>query len=165
MKREILVRSAAVGTAVLVAVTALGTGYGALFQGKPTPGAMASATDAERLQGSWRIVESRTGESRPKLEAFPFQRIRFRGDQFAFEGPDLARAATFRLDESVAPRAIALTFGRDYQAEVRVGTYTLAGDNLLLNLSDAPGRGRPNDIANRSKSGVLYLNCQREPDN
>jgi RNA polymerase sigma factor (sigma-70 family) len=162
MKRDLFVRLAAVGTALLVAVIALGTAYGALFPGKPTPTTVASAKDEERLQGSWRIDEARAGESRPKLEGFPFQRIRFRGVKFTFEGPDLARAATFRLDASVTPRAIKLTFGRDYQAEVRVGTYVLGGDDLLLNLSDAPSRGRPSGIAKHSESNVLYLRCHRE---
>jgi uncharacterized protein (TIGR03067 family) len=163
LNRERLTRFAKIGTAFLAAVIVLGIVFRARSPGWSSNATSEAAEDEIRLQGSWQIVEARTAERRPNGPHFPFRRIVFRGNKFIFEGPDTAREATFRLNVRANPAEITLTFGRDYQGEVRDGVYALDGENLSLNLSETPGRVRPSTISSGSERGVLYLSCRREP--
>jgi RNA polymerase sigma factor (sigma-70 family) len=147
--------------AVLLVVGALGT-LGAAFQplqarvepppagtraeppqdAKPTPAPdVKPKTDMEKLQGFWKVIETRVdGETYPTPEGVD-GRLVIEGDDFGLgfsskstSGPSSGSvlSATFKLNTTTSPRNIDLFTSKDQAHLLSLGIYKLDGDDLMI---------------------------------
>jgi RNA polymerase sigma factor (sigma-70 family) len=110
----------------------------------------AAATDQEKLQGTWEVVELvvKGDKVLPNNEAKAA--VVFKGDEFRFlvtpNGKDsiTRTAATFKLDPAKSPRTIDATATEGAnKGQVTLGIYELDGDDLKLCLSNERVATRP----------------------
>lgn len=111
--------------------------------------------DADKLQGTWEVVEfvvkgkSVENERRPKRLIFEAGKLTFAAE----------RKFTFTLDEKAKPKTIDLTSLDG--AKVILGIYRFDGNKLELCLQNGPDEARPKEFATEGKS-LLHFVLQRE---
>ncbi len=111
------------------------------FEEEPPPG----TTDAERIQGNWMVTDGRSGIMGVDPDHF-FENPRY----YTFEGDKIRIPEcrfdnyTFKLDESVTPRAIDL-FAPGETEPVK-GIYEFSGGKLRFCTPDGPGKPRPKTL-------------------
>ena len=145
---------------------------------KPTPAPDGKPkTDTEKLQGTWKVIETRVdGETYPTDEKTD-HRLVIEGDKFRLtsmpkEPPKLGLyggmtfIATFKLNTKTSPRNIDLEMSKDPEAhEVCLGIYKLDGDDLMICLPYLkPCERRPTEFkAEKGPDQQLYKLRRAKP--
>jgi uncharacterized protein (TIGR03067 family) len=118
-------------------------------------------TDAEKLQGTWKLV---TIENNGKTGPAPANtQILFQGKKFIIKNGDKVRVeSTFTLDPAKKPKTIDFQIskgpGRD---KTLYGIYDLDGDKLKLCLNEGQRGGRPTEFATPPNTRVSLVVMER----
>jgi uncharacterized protein (TIGR03067 family) len=176
-------------TAVLMAVTLLGTGAVLLSsrtlgdESRPGQNAVRlppagkedgkakseenAKKEKERLQGTWKLVMVEgNGESKKDEEDGRFV---FSGDEFTFKkGDQVLYQGKFKLDLSKNPKAIDLEIAEaaaaneNRKGKTSLGIYALDGDNLKLCVAKPGEADRPTKIAGEAGTTHTVFTLDRE---
>jgi len=126
-------------------------------------------TDAQKLQGAWRIVEMEfDGQKVAKEELAQFKLV-FKGEEVTYHGRLVSRGNelsyapgvstfSFKLGTSQKLKTIDITLENDRR---NVGIYSLEDDTLKLCVSYV--NERPAEFSSKGKTGVEYSVLKREP--
>ena len=121
------------------------------------PRASQAKSDAEKLQGKWKIVAAEF-EGRPATQAYrPGTVIMIERDELYFtDGFAKSAPSKFKLDASTKPKAIDIGDGKKSMA----GIYLLDGDSLkLCSCLEGP---RPKDFVTKAGDKTNLLTLTRE---
>ena len=153
-------RLAPFGLAVALGLLALGCGK------KPAPApelegaeppAPRAKSDAELLQGTWKIESLAAGGQPESAESFTTRRLVFHGDKFTMRSPARSLTNSFTLDATKKPKAVDLHSSNNPNEPGR-GIYELAGDRLKLCVVFDPKAERPTAFESKTDpSAVLWV--------
>jgi uncharacterized protein (TIGR03067 family) len=119
--------------------------------------------DAEKLQGTWKVVSvEEEGRKPAPAEQSKVQKIVIKNDKLTLIGKDLNRETTFQVDVAKTPRTIDLTVKMDDKAVALPGIYLLEGDDLKLCLAAEPGAKRPTEFKTEKGAGVGLFVLKRD---
>jgi RNA polymerase sigma factor (sigma-70 family) len=119
-------------------------------------------TDAEKIQGTWRVVSAEQGGKEAPAEAIKDFTVVITADKIAFSPKGENRQSSYKLDPKADPKVIAVTpLDGPAKGKTLRGLYALDGDRLKLCLQNGPGP-EPTEFATTSDSGLRLLTLKRE---
>jgi uncharacterized protein (TIGR03067 family) len=109
-------------------------------------------SDAENLQGTWKLVSLEADGAKAPEEQIFGMRLIISGERFVVADNHTTTHGTLKVDTSKKPKTIDLTFTDGPEAgKTSLGIYTVEGDKTTLCLSLA-GKDRPKTF--KTKSGT-----------
>jgi RNA polymerase sigma factor (sigma-70 family) len=120
------------------------------------------ASDAEKLQGTWKVVAVEGGSFSLPEEQFPYTRLTVRGATITTHGRRGNQEKLFRLDPEPNPKHIDM-WSVGYEKETRYGIYALDGETLKICLQDKPRAARPTEFASAKWSRIVIITAKRTP--
>ena len=142
-----------VGLVVLVLVLPV---LAVLGQGKDDP-----KKDAERLEGTWLVVESeRNGQKQPEEQTKKLKMI-FNKDRYIIQVDENTKEATFTIDPTKKPKTIdVVPLDGEDKGKTIPGIYMLDGDKLKLCFADKTP-DRPKEFTGKADSKAILFVLQK----
>ena len=122
----------------------------------------ADKKDAEALQGTWTMVSLTISGQNGSEEQVKGSKLVVEGDRFTPTVDDQAIPCTFKLDTSVSPKAIDITYKSGNLKDRTVkGSYKFEGDTFVMIRPLRPNDDRPVDFASGAESGLVLVVWKR----
>jgi TIGR03009 family protein len=121
-------------------------------------------TDAERIQGVWKVMQGDASGKHLPRDISTQQRWTISGEKIHIDYGDGAKGeVAYKLDPAARPRAVDLTFnGLPWRGATFLGIYDLQRDRLKIAYTRAVGQ-RPADFdTGREERGTVWLVLKRE---
>jgi uncharacterized protein (TIGR03067 family) len=118
--------------------------------------------DAEKLQGTWKVVSmEKDGKQAPDEVIREQKPWVIKGDKIITDEKAKDGTSTYKLDPSKKPKAIDISHPES-DVKSTPGIYALEGDTLKLCLSYPANKDRPTEFAAKKGSKVLLIVFKRE---
>lgn len=134
-------------------------------RGAPLKETSESATDLQKLQGTWRVTEWREGGVEKKRD----RELRwiFAGDEITWmSGERVSEKPVFKLNANSSPKQLFMSHPDGEDTELLIaGIYELNDDRLKICLnmgSHRDGFKRPTDFSSASSKALLLVSLERE---
>jgi uncharacterized protein (TIGR03067 family) len=120
-------------------------------------------TDADKLQGSWKLVASEIDGKKAPEESVKTVRMTVKGDRIVLREENKEEEASFKLDPAQTPRALDLSIKVGDKMEVVKLIYELRGDDLKL-CGGRAGKDRPKEFMAKAGSGLNLIAFKRDKE-
>jgi len=122
-------------------------------------GADDPATDAKKLEGTWKIVTFETSRKQPTEEDLQKGRVVFQDGMMILRGTGKEEKGTVKLDPTKKPKEMDLAVNDGKETALFI--YEIDGDNLKL-CWRKPGGGRPTTFTGKDNSGYMVLKREKK---
>ena len=122
---------------------------------------IAVATDAETVQGTWKLKLG-IRDGKPLTGADLDAQLTIQGDRFTIVQGGTTSAGTFQLNETAKPKGVDLKYdqGPD-EGKTAQGIYEIRAGNRHRVCIAAPGAPRPTKFESKPGSGVAFEEWER----
>jgi uncharacterized protein (TIGR03067 family) len=116
-------------------------------------------TDADRLQGTWKITEITVDGKEVEAASAETIRFVFDGKTLEYRSSTENEKGTYRLDPTVGPRAIDMINKEDKL--ISRGIYKFDGDDLIWCYVRSTAIDRPSEFASKPGTKVILLRLKK----
>ena len=127
-----------------------------------TPREAAIKKDQQAFQGAWQGVSGKSKGSKVPDDLIKQTEFVFAGDKLAVKTSGLPRDAAYRIDPTVDPKSIDISFSEGSGKEKTLyGIYEFDGDHLKLCLTRRGKADRPMEFHSEAGSETDLMELQR----
>jgi uncharacterized protein (TIGR03067 family) len=131
--------------------------------GADGPGKDKVAAELKAFEGTWRFSSVEVEGKTLPIEAFKETTLVLKGDRFDHTEGGQTTHGSFKVDPTVTPKTIDITFSDGPEAGKSVlGIYELEGDTYKVCIG-MDGKSRPTEFASKAGSGVALEVLKRDP--
>jgi uncharacterized protein (TIGR03067 family) len=117
-----------------------------------------------RFEGNWDLVAIEADGTKVPDEVVKGSKLTFKGNTFTFQGGEVSRNGTFKIDPSRKPAAIDITvaLGEGGGNGVQPAIYSFRDADTLLICGSQPGKDRPTEFDTKGKMQTTLMTLRRQ---
>jgi uncharacterized protein (TIGR03067 family) len=120
--------------------------------------AAAQDKTKEKLEGTWKVTSTtKNGKADEEIQG---DSLTFKGNMATVKSKKREEKATFKVDDSKAPRQIDIT--PEGEKVTVAGSYKIEGDTLTLCFPKDPTGTRPTEFSSKEGSNLMLIVLKRE---